>query len=199
MADNSELTDLADISNITDKATLLAELAEVQVPSVSAWPAPGWWVLLTVLIVGVCAAVFVRHQRAKKIKNAWRKQALDELNTMQHRLSNATHTECHALVRQSSSLLRRVMLHVNGRSDTAALTDTAWLNVLQHYNRSQPLDEALLPLLVSVPYEPSVDDSVSEDSVGLLLSWMKSYIANLPQVSDNFRRAYRPEQPGVPK
>ncbi len=188
MADKSGAAELTDLSEMTDTSALLAELADVQVPSVSAWPAPGWWVLACFLVTVGCLVGFLRHHRKKQAQNAWRKQALQELSTLQRAVADASDFERHELVRQSSSLLRRVMLHVNGRAATAALTDAAWLDTLLRYNRNQPLDESLHPLLTSVPYEPAVSDQLSKDDVHSLLHWMKGYINNLPQVNNRSTR-----------
>jgi len=150
--------DLADLSAMSDKAELLAELRELQVPSVSSWPAPGWWILLFLVIASV-GILWMRKRRIEQRQaNAWREEALTQLNQLNQKL------------------------YVNGRQEVAGLTDQAWLDALEGHGTIKALDPELQVLITEAPYQSSPSPMMSESNVKALLDWIKRYVNALPQV-----------------
>ena len=178
MTDSVTLID--DLAQINDKDELLAQLRDVQVPEVSPWPAPGWWVL-AILLVGLFIAFMLFRQRQRVYaENAWRREALAELNQLKEGLSNATDSERHRVVQEASSLLRRVMMRVRGRSEVAGLTADAWLSELSHHGNVEQLDGSLHPLLTDAPYQTEPNALETSSNVQSLLSWLQKTIDDLP-------------------
>jgi len=174
--------DLADLSAMSDKAELLAELRELQVPSVSSWPAPGWWILLFLVIASVGTLWMRKRRIAQRQANAWREEALIQLNQLNQKLNQASESERHSVLRDTSVLLRKVMIYVNGRQEVAGLTDQAWLDALEGHGTIKALDPELQVLITEAPYQSSPSPMMSESNVKALLDWIKRYVNALPQV-----------------
>lgn len=179
----AESPELQDLSAISDKAELLAELREVQVPSVSSWPAPGWWVLLVLIVVGSGFLWMRKRLIAHRQADAWRQEALTQLSQLKEDLNQASDSERHQVIRDSSVLLRKVMMFVNGRNEVAGLTDQAWLDALHGHEKVAALDPNLQALLTEAPYESVPSAMMSESNVKALLKWIKRYVNALPRVS----------------
>lgn len=182
-----EETNLSDIAEMSDKSQLLAALSDVKVPEANVWPALGWMLVALFIIALAMLVSKYRAAKQKRAADAWRREALKELSRLRQALPSANDVERHDLVRQSSALLRRVMMHVDGRTNTAALTDSAWLAALhEHSNehsKARALNEELQPLLTQVPYESVPNDQASKKNVRALLRWMSQYIDHLPKSS----------------
>jgi len=141
-----------DLQSITDKAELLAELRGVQVPVASSWPALGWWLLGTALLLALIGMVIHSVVKKRRAQDAWRIEALMELHHLKQSLSNADASDRHALLKRASVLLRRVMMHLDGRESVANLTNDRWLDALDGHAAVQPLESSLRPLLTDAPY-----------------------------------------------
>ncbi len=175
--------DISDISAMTDKAELLAQLREVHVPDVSFWPAPGWWLLLVLFIVFIIALKLRKRQQVRYENEAWRREALVEMSRLQSRLPQTTDSERHDLVQQASALLRRVMMQSFGRKQVAALTANDWLSEVSTRSAVGMLDDSLQPLLTDVPYQTKPNDLSSEHNVGQYFLWLQQTIEGLPNVA----------------
>lgn len=174
------VTLIDDLAQINDKDELLAQLRDVHVPDVSPWPAPGWWFLAALLIGFFIAFMLFRKRQRSYAENAWRREALAELSELKEGLSNATDSDRHRVVQEASSLLRRVMMHVRGRSEVAGLTADAWLSELGHHGNAEQLDKSLHPLLTDVPYQTEPNALETSNNVHSLLSWLHKTIDDLP-------------------
>lgn len=127
-------------------------LRDIHLPDpVSWWPfAPGWWLLL--IIGAVLGYLLARRLRLTRVRRAARRALRTIAGEFQR------HRDSKKLVRELSTLLRRVCLTYHPRRDVAHLTGAAWLDVLR---RTAP-DEAAFSDAVGValaegPYNPSVD------------------------------------------
>lgn len=91
----------------------LDNLRDIVEPTpISHWPlAPGWWVLIGIVILATLAMVIRRYRRWQS--NAYRRAALSELKTV-------------ASISEVSAILKRTALAVYSRTDVAALTGEAW-------------------------------------------------------------------------
>ena len=183
----ADLAELRDLSEISDEAELLAELRDVTVPVVSSWPAPGWWVLLLVFIVLIVYLLMRKRLMKQRAADAWRQEALMQLNRMNQDLKQASDSERLRVVRDSSVLLRKVMMYVNGRREVAGLTDQAWVDALHGHQDVEGLDPKLRALLTEVPYQSESTALTTEANVGELLAWLQRYVSSLPRVGLNDR------------
>lgn len=102
---------------MNDAATNLDRLHDmVEPPPVAWWPvAPGWWVLLVLVVAGALWGAVRCWQRWRA--NAYRRQALRELDAAQ------TPAEI-------AELLRRTALAAAPREDVACLTGERWADWL---------------------------------------------------------------------
>src|SRR5690606_33417427 len=111
-------------------------LRDLHLPEAIGWwpPAPGWWLLLALLVLGLVLAArasFLLHRR-----NAARRVALAELARLK-RDWDADRNPA-ALAASVSDLLRRAMLAYAPRHEVAGLTGRAWLEWLDRGLERRP-------------------------------------------------------------
>jgi hypothetical protein len=130
------------------------------------WPlAPGWWLLLALLLVAlgyVGLRVYRRWQHNAPRRHALKELARAEAEYLQHR--NAVE-----LGKNLSALLRRGMLAYAPRAEIAGLTGVAWLEWL---DRGMPLPYFQTEggkSLLRLPYRRP-DDDFSDVDIDALLS-----------------------------
>lgn len=97
-----------------------AHLADIHLPEPVAWfpPAPGWWLLAAIGLLS--AALVTWLVRRRRQQRAYRRQALDQLQTL------AAEPNPHLLAQQLNQLLRRVALHSYPRQQVSQLSGLAW-------------------------------------------------------------------------
>ena len=142
-------------------------LRDLQLPeTVGWWPlAPGWWVLVALLIVGFVYLAW-RWSRAWRF-NAPRRYALRELARLE--AAYLEHRNPVTLGKQLSELLRRGMLAYAPRADVAGLTGDAWLAWL---DQGMPLPYFHTEggrSLLTLPYRDPKGD-FSDTDIGALVS-----------------------------
>lgn len=143
----------------------LSQLRDIHLPPPVSWwpPAPGWWLLLTVLLVTALVLYWMvrRHRR-----NAWRRQALQELARLQGS-DDAT------VASQLSILLRRVAISLYPHEEVAALTGKAWLAFLDDtLGEGTPFQTGAGRALLIGPYAATVEID-SPALLSLAESWIK--------------------------
>jgi hypothetical protein len=131
------------------------ELRDIHVPQVSLWwpLAPGWWVLLGLLVLGLAALVVVLRRRA-----AWRRYVDASLADL--RAASARHAETGdalAFAAAASQLVRRVARLRDPRSVT--LSGPAWRDALA--SMAPGRDVTMLAVLDDAKYRPAADIDVS--------------------------------------
>lgn len=137
-------------ANILDHSTSLDRLHDVSVPPEISWwpPAPGWYVVLAILGMGLCLLTW--RSFLKYRSNAYRRIALRELQLMQDHASVA-------------ELLRRTALAVAPRQLIANLTGEQWLDWLSS-QCSDPIPDSVKSMLIDGPYRitavPAETDSL---------------------------------------
>lgn len=138
--------------NDAEQQALLAQLRDVQLPAVSAWPAPGWWLLaaLCVLLL-VLFLLWLRRYRSR----LWQREALSELQRI--RSESQAQTTARSLS-DCSRLCRRILLSVQGREQVAGLQGQAWLVALDRVTGRSLFAGGFGRLLEAGPYqrEPEV-------------------------------------------
>ena len=144
-----------------DSAELLAQLADIHLPApVSYWPpAPGWWLLAVLLLVGLWFGI----RRALAI---WRRrrfcgQALIELERVFDAFAAVADDDADAArlryVNAFNSVLRRVALTHFPNAAVAGLGGEDWVRFLRANGNCASLDRELALALSHGRFQPSID------------------------------------------
>lgn len=113
------------------------------------WPlAPGWWVLMAMLVIG--CAFLVRAWLRRRAHSAARRKALRQLE--ESRSAFAYHGNPVVLGAEVSELLRRAMLAYAPRSEVAGLTGEDWLAWLDRDLETPRFREGAGRSLLELPY-----------------------------------------------
>lgn len=114
-------------------------------PDVSAWPpAPGWWILLTLIVIGLYVGWrYWRRNRQKQAPKRWLEHQLQTL--FQQNLG------AHQTAQAANRLLRRWAL---SQGATPGLQGEAWLAFLQQRS-AHPLNQSLRVFLTVQAYQPA--------------------------------------------
>ena len=124
----------------------LAALNPLREPAlIGWWPlAPGWWVLIVLLLVAIPVLCYYLHKRHKS--NTYRRLALLQLKEINTELEarDPDSAREHIALTATNALLKAVALRVFPRHDIAALSGTAWLDFLNGTAGSNA-DEARFP------------------------------------------------------
>lgn len=155
-------------------------IRDIHLPEPVSWwpPAPGWWLLISILIVGIAITGLLRY-RLKKIR--MRKAALQQLADMIQVYQ--TRGDALGFVRELSKFLRVVSLHHYQAEHSASISGDKWLRFL---DRQLPNNMLLRgdsfthkgSLLVSAPYRQ--DMVVSDEQVQQLVVLSRKWLQNLP-------------------
>lgn len=118
----------------------LDQLADIHLPgSISWWPlAPGWWVLIALLVIALLAFWFWRY-RAKQ--NRYRKTAQQELDNIYSNYQ--TNQNASAFLHETSVLLRRTALTAYPKNFNASIKGDAWLEWLDNVCPNKQANPAL--------------------------------------------------------
>ena len=143
-----------------DTEALLSQLRDIQTPQVSAWPAPGWWVLLGAVFLLLVVAFLWRRHRAR---GGWLRQARAELLVIRQRMSEVPAAQSLASL---SQLTRRVVLARSPRTEVASVQGDAWLKLLDKLCGEPVFSQGYGNLLASGPYRQNSGCS-EEELIGL--------------------------------
>ncbi|HEB63489.1 MAG TPA: DUF4381 domain-containing protein [Gammaproteobacteria bacterium] len=136
-------------------------------PPISFWPpAPGWWILATLVFLSVVSAwLFYRWQK----KRALRKMALIELNQLQQSLSKGQ--DLSTFSAQISTLLRRLALTQFNRNEVAGLTGRAWLEFLDRTGQTKNFTQGVGKTVITAPYQ-TTSDIDAQELVSIVKDWI---------------------------
>ena len=151
----------------------LSNLRDIHLPEpVSAWPpAPGWWIL-TVLLISLTAWLSWKLWKKYQQKHLYRISNLS-MNQLQEEF--ADHQNSHLLIRQYSSLLRRIALAQFPRQQVASLTGTSWLEFLDRSASTNLFNAELGQLLINSPYQkPDNNISQLDELTEAIQLWIKA-------------------------
>jgi hypothetical protein len=165
-----------------DSEELLAQLADIHLPEpVSFWPpAPGWWVLAVLLLIGLI--LFARWWSRHHAKQQVYLHAIAELDRcMQAYSEQEGSIDQRKLdyVNAVNSVLRRVALVHFPDSGVASLGGAEWVDFIRKNGDSSGLDDNLAAALSFGRFQTRCDVDVDAlDSLGR--SWLKSLYLDKP-------------------
>lgn len=150
----------------------LAALHPLRAPELVGWwpPAPGWWALLVTLIVIVALTAYVARRR--HVRNAYRRQALRQLERAQQAYQengDASH-----FLGQINMLLKSVALVAYPRSELASTHSGQWRDFL---NRSLPQPLQLPSTFDNAAYQKSCPEIDVEQVHRAAQLWIKQHRA----------------------
>lgn len=136
-------------------------------PPISLWPpAPGWWIALGLVMMGVLLCLWVLRNRRRKQSC---RLAMNELSAIKQHYD--THRDDQWLIQRLSVMVRRYALARFPRTEVAGLAGMAWLQFLDRSGRTNQFTDGIGHLLSSGPYQ---QQSVSAaELVPLVEQWIK--------------------------
>jgi hypothetical protein len=137
------------------------ELADIHMPTTpSAWPpAPGWWVLLALIVALITLAV-VKFLRYKKLKTQ-QQRTLQALTLLEDNLLNGDEEKKTEALSEINILLRRLALMHFPRKNIASLTGKNWLQFLDKSGNTKDFSQGAGRILADVPYLARMPDSAN--------------------------------------
>ena len=147
----------------------LADLHDLHLPEPIGWwpPAPGWWLLLALLVLLVIGISFILRQRKRSLLKRLTLAELGKLREEYRQTADSLLT-----IKQLSILLRRFCISYQPRTDAAALTGDDWLRHLDRLGDCQDFTSGVGRLLAFGPYQQQPET----DMIPLLElcdSWLK--------------------------
>lgn len=122
-------------------------LRDIHTPDPISWwpPAPGWWMLAVLLLLGVAAIwAYIRYRHRRRALYALQ----DRIQVLASELDQAD------INQQLSILLRRACISFFPRAEVASLTGDDWLNFLNQHTRNA-FNEQHAALLTESIYQQS--------------------------------------------
>jgi len=124
-------------------------LRDIHLPDPVSWwpPAPGWWMLLTLLVAIALFAGYLHHRYRRNALQRAAQQALHRIGEDYRQSGDAL-----LLAQQLSILLRRVSLSCYPRQQVAGLTGSAWLRLLDSTLPGDEFQQGAGRVLIEAPY-----------------------------------------------
>lgn len=133
---------------MNDTEALLSQLRDIQAPDVSMMPAPGWWIVIAI-VLAMCVLIWRMYQRYQAL--SWQREAKQALEHLREQASHSTVRESLASL---SILARRVALAARPRAQVASLQGRAWLQELDTICGKPLFMSGYGKLLDQGPYQP---------------------------------------------
>jgi hypothetical protein len=148
-------------------------LRDIHLPDPVSWwpPAPGWWLLLCLLVI----IGFLLFRVIKKIRQpVLKKSAIAEVEKLINNYQQ--HQNRQLLVQQLSMLVRRIGMSYMSRRHMAGLTGTGWFKKLNSLGSDHVLHEDTIDILSQVPYQrqPEIDEQQIQTITSEIRSWVSS-------------------------
>ncbi len=156
---------------------LLSQLPPIATPPpVSWWPlAPGWWVVLAVVVMTItCLVLWVVKRR---IRTAYKRQALKLLQNIEVSQSERFATHMNGLLKQVC-----LCAYPQRKTEIIRAYGEHWVNFLKLNSRC-PLDTNAATALAVAPYQPNIafDPKALK---GTVARWIRSHPKQLPEAAD---------------
>jgi hypothetical protein len=110
--------------------------------------APGWWVIIGLLVITMLFLAFLWYQRYKALRLL--KPARAEIRSLY-----AIKPDNHGIA-QLSALLKRVCLVYYARHQVASLSGNQWVDFLNQHAGQQLIDEPLKRVFSDLAYRPQI-------------------------------------------
>ncbi len=152
------------------------KLRDIHLPGdPSFWPlAPGWWLLLIlVLLIGAWLVFKLLHRMRQK---KHQQQILNEYTQLETKLLNNPNNEAIANI---NIFLRRLAISKYPRSDIASLTGANWLQFLDESGNTQEFSKGIGRILVDAPYQSGeLKNFNSKEFTSSFISLIRAWIKN---------------------
>ena len=150
-------------------------LRDIELPeAISWWPlAPGWWLLLMIIIgLSLLALYCLRKQREKK--QALLPHALQQLDAIENQFKQ--HRNTNELLQQVSMLLKQVAVEIEKPKQIARLSGQDWLLYLDQKMEGQPFSTGLGQILLYGPYQQRMNSKQDEQGqlIQLARQWLRT-------------------------
>ena len=153
----------------------LADLQDIHLPDpIGFWPpAPGYWLLLVLVILLIVALGLWWHRA--HLRNAYRRAALKQLTQIEQ--AYRQHHNNQRLASELNQTLKQVALAVYPPHTVAGLSHEDWLQFLdQQLAADQPLfDTTIGAQLITAAYAPNQNDLNSTALIKLCETWVKGH------------------------
>ncbi len=155
-------------------------IRDIHLPQPVSWwpPAPGWWLLLALMLSGIALAVWLRkRRRLYKLRDA----AMAELDAIYQTYQGQY--DARRFASELSVLLRRVCISYFPANDTAGLTGAAWLDFLDSVLMSRgdksgrKFSDSAGGILIKAPYQNKL--KISDIDVQALYQLSAQWIESL--------------------
>lgn len=158
----------------------LAQLKDIHMPEpLLLWvPAPGWWLLATLLLV---LLFYITKILLKKIKhNRYRKLALAELQTAAN-IDNPTE-----LLIKVNHLLKRVAISAFGAASCASLKGSEWMTFLDQTQKTKVpvFTKGAGKILNDGQYRPQIEFN-KEELLSIVRQWIKNHSRHVKPGKNN--------------
>ncbi|TDG11932.1 DUF4381 domain-containing protein [Seongchinamella unica] len=148
----------------------LAQLHPLREPAAIGWwpPAPGWWLLLALVIVGLAAVAWGGLRRYRR--NAYRRRGLAQLAQIRSRwLADNNHLRC---LSEANALLKAVALRAYPVRDVAGISGRDWQDFL---DQTMAGNAGFELRLLQAQYLGEVDGQGLDEHLHQCASWIKRH------------------------
>lgn len=138
------------------------------------WPlAPGWWILIVLLLVGGMWLSRVLRRRARFKKSLT--QISPQLSLIEEKLMREPDNEVIAAL---NTLLRQIAVNYYPRADIASLTGVKWLAFLDQSGDTTAFSRGVGQILGSAPYQTNGHLACDQAALMTLVkSWVNDVVA----------------------
>jgi hypothetical protein len=135
-------------------------------PIAFSFGAPGWYILLAILLLSLLIYLLVWYIRYRK--NAYRREAVQNLFSLKE-----SNIDIHDFKYQLIKILKRVAITSFGRDEVAHLKGLDWLNFIKKHHPKADFSKLMTSVLVSGIYnkeslEKNHQDQLTEEAIQLI-------------------------------
>jgi len=162
------------MNNATSPSSTPLQLRDIHLPSSpDLWPpAPGWW-LLTTIILFLCAWLFLKFLAAQKQKK--KQQAIyAALKPIEQKLLSKPTNQA---VADLNIFIRQLALMYFPQTEIASLSGRQWLAFLDQSGKTQQFTHGAGRILAEAPYLPE-HQKVEKPQAKALLKVVKKWVKN---------------------
>ena len=162
------------MANHTPANNQTLQLQDIHLPGdASFWPpAPGWWLLLALLIAVALWAVIKLRNKARLRKQ--QELILSQLDALEADLKKHPSNET---IAEINTLLRQLAVNYYPRDEIASLTGAQWLQFLDNAGGTRAFSKGAGRILVDAPYQANNLSNLNLDEfVPLVRKWVRKIV-----------------------